>query len=113
MSTTGHLWAVGFDTRTRAYQVRDEIAKLGWGSGNASRYILLTDIEVVVRSPRAIPRDARAFPCRLCIHQNPSSFLSVELRGRATVDPLSFATCCCQCRSLQFSSNTVKVANSR
>jgi uncharacterized membrane protein len=51
MSTTGHLWAVGFDDTTRAYQVRDEIARLGWGSGNASRYILLTDLAVVVRHP--------------------------------------------------------------
>ena len=63
MSTTGHLWAVGFDDMTRAYQVRDEIAKLGWGSGNAARYILLTDLAVVVRHPDgSFTLDRKPFP---------------------------------------------------
>jgi uncharacterized membrane protein len=48
---------------TRAYQVRDEIAKLGWGSGNASRYILLTDLAVVVRhSEGSFTLDRKPFP---------------------------------------------------
>ena len=63
MSTTGHLWAVGFDDMTRAYQVRDEIARLAWGSGNASRYILLTDLAVVVRHPDgSFTLDRKSFP---------------------------------------------------
>jgi uncharacterized membrane protein len=63
MSTTGHLWAVGFDDMTRAYQVRDEIAKLGWGSGNAARYMLLTDLAVVVRnSDGSFTLDRKPFP---------------------------------------------------
>jgi uncharacterized membrane protein len=48
---------------TRAYQVRDEIARLGWGSGNAARYILLTDLAVVVRnSDGSFTLDRKPFP---------------------------------------------------
>jgi uncharacterized membrane protein len=48
---------------TRAYQVRDEITKLGWGSGNASRYILLTDLAVVVRhTDGSFTLDRKPFP---------------------------------------------------
>jgi uncharacterized membrane protein len=48
---------------TRAYQIRDEIARLGWGSGNASRYILLTDLAVVVRhSDGSFTLDRKPFP---------------------------------------------------
>jgi uncharacterized membrane protein len=46
---TAHLWAIGYDDTTRAEQVRDEIAQLGWGSGRAGKYLLLSDLAVVVR----------------------------------------------------------------
>jgi uncharacterized membrane protein len=49
MSTTAHLWAVGFDNAEQAHQVREEIARLGWGAGRADKYILLLDLAVVVR----------------------------------------------------------------
>jgi uncharacterized membrane protein len=63
MKTTEHLWAVGYDDVTRAYQVRDEIAKLGWGTGTAARYILLSDLAVVVRHPDgSFTLDRKAFP---------------------------------------------------
>jgi uncharacterized membrane protein len=51
MSTTAHLWAVGYDDMDRADQVRDVIAELGWGSGNANRYLTVLDLAVVVRHP--------------------------------------------------------------
>ncbi len=51
MSTGAHLWAIGYDDMARADHVRDEITKLGWGSGKAGKYILLYDIAVVVRHP--------------------------------------------------------------
>ena len=49
MSELGHLWAIGYDDVARADQVRDEIANLGWGSGRAAKYLILSDIAVVVR----------------------------------------------------------------
>jgi uncharacterized membrane protein len=49
MSESGHLWAIGYDDAARADQVRDEITKLGWGSGRAAKYLILSDIAVVVR----------------------------------------------------------------
>ena len=49
MSESGHLWAVGYDDVERADQVRDEITNLGWGSGQAAKYLILSDIAVVVR----------------------------------------------------------------
>ena len=51
MSELGHLWAIGYDDVARADQVRDEIANLGWGSGRAAKYLILSDIAVVVRHP--------------------------------------------------------------
>ena len=51
MTTATHLWAIGYDDMARADQVRDKIATLGWGSGNAGRYLLLEDCAVVVRHP--------------------------------------------------------------
>src|SRR5262249_10787668 len=51
MSTTPHLWAIGYDDMARADQVRDEITQLGWGAGKASKYLILEDIAVVVRHP--------------------------------------------------------------
>ena len=49
MSELGHLWAIGYDDVAQADQVRDEIANLGWGSGRAAKYLILSDIAVVVR----------------------------------------------------------------
>jgi uncharacterized membrane protein len=51
MTTSAHLWAVGYDDVARADQVRDEIIELGWGAGRAGKYLLLNDIAVVVRHP--------------------------------------------------------------
>ena len=51
MTTTAHLWAVGYDDMARADQVRDEIVELGWGAGKADKYLILEDIAVVVRHP--------------------------------------------------------------
>src|SRR5262245_45799477 len=51
MTTTAHLWAIGYDDKARADQVRDEIAKLGWGPGRAGKYLELLDLAVVVRNP--------------------------------------------------------------
>ena len=48
---TAHLWAIGYDNMQRAEQVRDEIVELGWGAGQAGRYLILQDIAVVVRHP--------------------------------------------------------------
>src|SRR5262249_30479094 len=51
MTTAAHLWAVGYDDVARADQVRDEITKLGWGSGGVVKSLLLYDVAVVVRHP--------------------------------------------------------------
>ena len=47
MTTTSHLWAVGYDDIERAGQVRDQIAELGWDK----HYLLLEDMAVVARQP--------------------------------------------------------------
>jgi uncharacterized membrane protein len=47
MTTSGHLWAIGYDDMVRAHQVRDDIVSLGWVTHN----MLLTDVAVVVRHP--------------------------------------------------------------
>ena len=51
MTTTAHLWAIGYDDMARASQVRDEVTRLGWGTGKAGKYLILEDIAVVVRHP--------------------------------------------------------------
>jgi uncharacterized membrane protein len=48
MTTTGHLWAIGYDDMDRAAQVRDEIVRLG-----ESRSLILLDTAVAVRHPDA------------------------------------------------------------
>jgi uncharacterized membrane protein len=45
MTSTEHLWAVGYDDMERANQVRDEIIQLGWVKNS----LILTDLAVVVR----------------------------------------------------------------
>jgi uncharacterized membrane protein len=63
MTTSAHLWAVGFDDVGRADLVRDEITQLGWGTGHASKYLVLLDIAVVVRHPDgSITLDHKQFP---------------------------------------------------
>src|SRR5262249_9814832 len=51
MTTTAHLWAIGYDDVDRAEQVRDTITQLGWGANKAGKYLILLDIAVVVRHP--------------------------------------------------------------
>ena len=51
MTTGAHLWAIGYNDMARAEQVREEIMNLGWGSGQAGKYLLLEDIAVLVRHP--------------------------------------------------------------
>jgi uncharacterized membrane protein len=51
MTTTAHLWAIGYDDLERADQVRDTITQLGWGADKAGKYLILLDIAVVVRHP--------------------------------------------------------------
>ena len=45
MTTSEHLWAIGYDDMERAHQVREEIIRLGW----VNDYLLLKDVAVVVR----------------------------------------------------------------
>jgi uncharacterized membrane protein len=63
MTTTAHLWAIGYDDMARADQVRDEITALGWGAGKAAKYLILEDIAVVVRHPDgSFTFDRKPFP---------------------------------------------------
>ena len=45
MTACGNLWAVGFDDRGRAAQVRDEITSLAW----EKHQLILLDVAVAVR----------------------------------------------------------------
>ena len=45
MTSSGHLWAIGYDHMERADQVRDKIINLGWGM----HHLILEDVAVVVR----------------------------------------------------------------
>jgi uncharacterized membrane protein len=51
MRTTAHLWAIGYDDMHRADQVLEEVTRLGWGPGQAGRFLILLDTAVVVRHP--------------------------------------------------------------
>jgi uncharacterized membrane protein len=63
MTAGAHLWAVGYDDMARADRVRDQIINLGWGPGQAGRYLLLHDIVVVVRHPDgSFTLDREPFP---------------------------------------------------
>src|SRR5690349_13974505 len=63
MTTSAHLWAIGYDDMARAAQVCDVITNLGWGTGRAAKYLILEDIAVVVRhSDGAFTVDREAFP---------------------------------------------------
>jgi len=59
MTTSGHLWAIGYDDIGRADQVRDEIVRLGW----VTHDLCLTDVAVVVRHPDgSFTFDRASFP---------------------------------------------------
>ncbi len=63
MTTTSHLWAIGYDDMARADKVRDEIIQLWWGPGQEGRCRLLEDIAVVVRHPNGtFTLDRQPFP---------------------------------------------------
>ena len=63
MTATAHLWAIGYNDMTRADQVREEIAELGWGAGQAGKYLILEDIAVVGRhSDGTFTFDRKPFP---------------------------------------------------
>src|SRR5262245_52424480 len=47
MTTSGHLWAIGYQDMTQAAAVRDKIVSLGWDK----HYLILQDIALVVRHP--------------------------------------------------------------
>jgi len=47
MTTTKHLWAIGFDDMTRADRVRDPIIRIG----RHPNELILKDVAVVVRHP--------------------------------------------------------------
>lgn len=59
MTTSGHLWAIGYDDMTKAATVRDTIISLGWDK----RSLILEDIAVVVRhTDGSFTLDREAFP---------------------------------------------------
>jgi uncharacterized membrane protein len=59
MTSSGHLWAIGYDSMERANQVRDEITNLGWDK----HYLILSDVAVVVRHPDgSFTLDREPFP---------------------------------------------------
>jgi uncharacterized membrane protein len=63
MTTATHLWAIGYDAMGRADEVRDEIARLGWDSGEAGKYLIVLDLAVVVRHPDgSFTFDRKPFP---------------------------------------------------
>src|SRR2546428_2523265 len=59
MATLKHLWAVGFGGMTRASEVRDKIARLGWTQNS----LILEDVAVAVRHPDgSFTLDRESFP---------------------------------------------------
>ncbi len=59
MTTSGHLWAIGYQDMTQAATVRDKIISLGWDK----HYLILEDIAVVVRHPDgSFTLNREAFP---------------------------------------------------
>jgi uncharacterized membrane protein len=45
------MWAIGYDDMERAEEIREKITSVAWGEGRGSKYLILTDIAVVVRHP--------------------------------------------------------------
>src|SRR5262249_33095650 len=63
MTTSAHLWAIGYDDMKRADQVREEVIRLGWDSGKAGKHLILLDVAVVVRHPDgSFTFDRKPFP---------------------------------------------------
>jgi uncharacterized membrane protein len=63
MSTAPHLWAIGYEDMEGAGRLRDEIARLGWDTGQAGKYLILLDLVVVVRHPDGTyTLDRKPFP---------------------------------------------------
>ncbi len=59
MTTSGHLWAIGYQDMTQAATVCDKIVSLGWDK----HYLILEDIAVVVRhSDGSFTLNREAFP---------------------------------------------------
>jgi len=59
MNSIKHLWAVGYDDMERAYQVREEVIRLGW----VGQSLLLEDVAVVVQHPDgSFTLDRERFP---------------------------------------------------
>ncbi len=59
MTTSGHLWAIGYQDMTQAATVRDKIVSLGWDK----HYLILQDIAMVVRHhDGSFTLDREAFP---------------------------------------------------
>src|SRR5439155_2930737 len=59
MTTSAHLWAIGYDDMTQAAAVRDKLVNLGWDK----HYLILEDIAVVVRHPDgSFTLNREAFP---------------------------------------------------
>jgi uncharacterized membrane protein len=49
MTSTPHLWAIGYEDLGGAERARETISNLGWNSGDVAKYLVLEDIAVVVR----------------------------------------------------------------
>jgi uncharacterized membrane protein len=89
MTTSAHLWAIGYDDMARAAQVRDKITNLGWGTGRAGKYLILEDIAVVVRHPDgSFTFDHQPFPKVNVLGTTAIGFLA----GLVLAAPLTGAT---------------------
>ncbi len=90
MAKIGHLWGIGYDDMERAEQVREEITRLAWDSGQAGRYLILLDTVVVVRHPDGtFTLDRIPFPGAASIL---ACTVAGFLAGLAVVAPLTGAT---------------------
>jgi hypothetical protein len=49
MTSTAHLWAVGYDNTKGTAEAREVICNLAWNTGHVAKYLVLEDIAVVVR----------------------------------------------------------------
>src|SRR5262245_41777256 len=63
MTTTAHLWAIGYDDVSQANKVRDRITNLAWDNGGITRALFLYDVAVVFRnSDGTFTIDRQPFP---------------------------------------------------
>ena len=79
MTTSTHLWAIGYDEIGRADQVRDKITGLGWNL----HYLLLADVAVVVAFGQILPRAVLDAPRRGSINVHAS--ILPRYRGAAPI----------------------------